>query len=278
MTPEIKPLDAVFGAEVKGMDLREVPRAETRDALRRAVIDHQVICIRDQDLTPEELAAASRVFGVPKKFLLRQDRVDDAPEVSIVSNRPAGAGGKPVVQAKHWHTDDSYLALPATLTLLHARILPKQGGDTEFIDCYRVLAEMPQELRARIEGLRAVHKYLSRRNASWVAKRSAEEEAETPDVDHPLIRTHPQSGRQSLYINPNRIDHILGWDEAESDILLDALYDFAFEPRFQYRHRWQPGDLVVWDNRCTMHRANADYDVSQPRIMHRVMLEGERPL
>ena len=182
------------------------------------------------------------------------------------------------MQAKYWHTDDSYLAEPATLTLLHAKTLPDDGGDTEFINCYQVLEALPPAMRDRIEGLRAVHKYRSRRNQSWVAKRSAEEEAETPPVDHPLIRTHPKSAKQSLYINPNRIDHILGWTEAESDALLDKLYEFAFQPQFQYRHRWQPGDMVVWDNRCTMHRANADYDLSQPRVMHRIMLEGEVPV
>ncbi|MGZ0189738.1 MAG: TauD/TfdA dioxygenase family protein, partial [Alphaproteobacteria bacterium] len=94
----------------------------------------------------------------------------------------------------------------------------------------------------------------------------------------PAIRTHPGSGRQSLYINPNRIDHIQGWTELDSDALLEALYAHAFQPEFQYRHSWRPGDLILWDNRCTLHRANADYDLSQPRIMHRVMLAGEVPV
>ena len=208
---------------------------------------------------------------------MREDRIDEAPEVSIVSNRPKLNDGKPLVQAKHWHTDDSYLAAPATLTLLYAKTLPKDGGDTEFINCYDVLDALPAAMRSLVANLRAVHVYLSRRNASWVAERSAEEEAETPEVDHPMIRTHPLSGRQSLYINPNRIDRIAGWSDAESDALLDELYEFAFQPQFQYRHKWRYGDLVVWDNRCTMHRANADYDIDQPRVMHRVMLEGEIP-
>ena len=119
--------------------------------------------------------------------------------MSVVSNRPPSLEGKPLVQAKYWHTDDSYLAEPATLTLLHAKTLPDDGGDTEFINCYQVLEALPPAMRDRIEGLRAVHKYRSRRNQSWVAKRSAEEEAETPPVDHPLIRTHPKSAKQSLY-------------------------------------------------------------------------------
>ena len=277
MGVEIRSLSGVMAAEAVGVDLKTGISPSERDALRQAITDHLVLCIRGQDLSPTELAEASNLFGKPKTFVLRRDRIEDAPEVSIVSNRPPSLGGKPLVQAKQWHTDDSYHAEPATLILLHAVTLPGAGGDTEFINCCAVLDALPPDMRSRIDNLRAVHKYFSRRNQSWVAKLSGEEEDETPDVDHPMVRTHPLSGRQSLYINPNRIDHILGWDEEASDALLDPLYELAFQPRFQYRHNWQPGDLVVWDNRCTMHRANADYDLTQPRVMHRVMLEGEIP-
>ncbi|NKB59640.1 MAG: hypothetical protein GKS00_25255 [Alphaproteobacteria bacterium] len=278
MAMQIEALSDVMAAAVTSVDLSSSVTPDVASALSDAVIDHLVLCIRDQTMAPKAFAQASRIFGPPKRFVLRRDRLDDAPEVSIVSNRPPSLEGKPLVQAKHWHTDDSYFAEPATLTLLHAQTLPDAGGDTEFINCYAVLDTMPADMRTRIEGLRAVHKYKSRRNMSWVANQSPEEKAETPPVDHPLIRTHPQSGRQSLYINPNRIDHIVGWNDADSDALLDALYDFAFQPQFQYRHKWLPGDLVVWDNRCLMHRANDEYDVNQLRVMHRIMLEGEAPV
>ena len=277
MPIKINPLGEVLGAEVCGVDLSGQVSDDLKAALMEAIADYLMICIRNQDLTPRQLVNVSCLFGSPKTFLLRKDRIDETPEVSIVSNRPALAGGKPLVQAKHWHTDDSYLAEPATLTFLYAKKLPIEGGDTEFINCYDVLGALPVAMRSRIGDLRAVHKYLSRRNASWVAERSEQEAVETPDVDHPLIRTHPVSRRQSLYINPNRIERILGWTNEESDLLLDELYEFAFQAQFQHRHKWRYGDLVVWDNRCTMHRANADYDVSQPRVMHRVMLKGEVP-
>jgi taurine dioxygenase len=104
---------------------------------------------------------------------------------------------------------------------------------------------------------------------------SKDEEELTPPVEHPLIRTHPISGEKSLYINPNRIDHISGFNEQESDKLLDDLYNFSFQSKFQYRYNYQKGDLLIWDNRCTMHRANSEYDINQLRVMHRVMLEGE---
>ena len=274
MPMQVKPLDDVMAAEITGVDLCAPVSDALKASLKQAIADHLVICIRDQELTPRELANASRLFGPLKTFVLREDRIDEAPEVSIVSNRPKLNYGKPLVQAKHWHTDDSYLAAPATLTLLYAKTLPKDGGDTEFINCYDVLDALPAAMRSRVANLRAVHKYLSRRNASWVAERSAEEEAETPEVDHPMIRTHPLSGRQSLYINPNRIDRIAGWSDAESDALLDELYEFAFQPQFQYRHKWRYGDLVVWDNRCTMH-TRSKVDHTQPREMHRSLIKGE---
>lgn len=271
----IRPLSDILGAEVHGIDLAGAIDAATREALRKALEDNLILCFRDQQLTPEALVGAANHFGPAKTFLLKSDRTDVVPQVSIVSNRPPGGDGTPVVQASHWHTDDSYLKIPATLSLLYAVTLPAKGGDTEFINCYEVLATLPRELREAIEGLAAVHVYRSRRSKSWIAPRSAEEVDRSPPVTHPLIRLHPWSRKCSLYINPNRISHIDGWDDARSDALLDALYEHAFAPRFQYRHIWRDGDLVVWDNRCTMHRATKDYDLSQLRVMHRVMCEGE---
>ena len=177
MPMQVKPLDDVLAAEITGVDLCAPITDVLKASLKQAIADHLVICIRDQDLTPRELADASRLFGPLKTFVLREDRIDEAPEVSIVSNRPKLNDGKPLVQAKHWHTDDSYLAAPATLTLLYAKTLPKDGGDTEFINCYDFLDALPAAMRSRVANLRAVHKYLSRRNAFWFAERSAEEEA-----------------------------------------------------------------------------------------------------
>jgi taurine dioxygenase len=180
------------------------------------------------------------------------------------------------VYASHWHTDDSYREKPATLTFIYPDTLPKNGGGTDFINCYSVFQNLPENLKNKISNLSAIHKWQSRRNVSKVAKLSKEQEEETPEVEHPLIRTHPVSGEKSLYINPNRIDHIAGFDDFESDKLLDELYEFSFQSKFQYSHSYQEGDLVIWDNRCTMHKANSDYDLNQLRVMHRVMLEGEK--
>ena len=233
-----------------------------------------MVCIKNQDLNPAELADVSRIFGNPKKYFVQHETVDNIPEVIVVSNRTSD--NKPRVYASHWHTDDSYREKPATLTFIYPDTLPKNGGGTDFINCYSVFQNLPENLKNQISNLSAIHKWQSRRNVSKVAKLSQEQEEETPEVEHPLIRIHPVSGKKSLYINPNRIDHIAGFDDFESDKLLDELYEFSFQSKFQYSHSYQEGDLVIWDNRCTMHKANSDYDLNQLRVMHRVMLEGEK--
>ena len=136
---------------------------------------------------------------------------------------------------------------------------------------------MPAYLRRRIEGRKAVHKYVSRRGKAVVAERNDAEVRETPDVSHPLIRTHPETGRYALYINPNRIDRIEGMSIDESDAILDEIYAFAFQACFQFRHQWQPGDMLIWDNRCTMHRATTNFDVFERREFHRILVKGEVP-
>ena len=270
---KVKPLSHLMGAEITGIDLRNKISKETKAELLKAITNHLVVCIKHQKLSPSKLADVSRLFGKPKRYFVKDETVDDIPEVIVVSNRTRE--NKPKVYASHWHTDDSYRKKPATLTFMYPDILPENGGGTDFINCYSVYDDLPQELKIKIKKLRAVHKWQSRRNVSEVVKLTKEQEKDTPPVEHPLIRTHPMSNKKSIYINPNRIDHILGFNEIDSDRLLDEIYEFSFQDKYQYRHTYEKGDLVIWDNRCTMHKANSNYDVSHLRIMHRVMLEGE---
>ena len=270
---KVKPLSNLMGAQITGIDLRNKIGKETKAELLKAITNHLVVCIKGQKLSPSKLADVSRLFGKPKQYFVKDETVDDIPEVIVVSNRTRE--DKPKVYASHWHTDDSYRKKPATLTFIYPDILPENGGGTDFINCYSVYDDLPQELKIKIKKLRAVHKWQSRRNVSEVVKLTKEQEKDTPPVEHPLIRTHPMSNKKSIYINPNRIDHISGFNETDSDKLLDEIYEFSFQDKYQYRHTYEKGDLVIWDNRCTMHKANSDYDVSHLRIMHRVMLEGE---
>ena len=270
---KVKPLSNLMGAQITGIDLRNKISKETKAELLKVITNYLVVCIKGQKLSPSKLADVSRLFGKPKQYFVKDETVDNIPEVIIVSNRTRE--NKPKVYASHWHTDDSYRKKPATLTFMYPDILPENGGGTDFINCYSVYDDLPQELKIKIKKLRAVHKWQSRRNVSEVVKLTKEQEKDTPPVEHPLIRTHPMSNKKSVYINPNRIDHISGFNETDSDKLLDEIYEFSFQDKFQYRHNYEKGDLVIWDNRCTMHKANSDYDVSHLRIMHRVMLEGE---
>jgi taurine dioxygenase len=271
----INPLSAVMGAEITGVNLSSTIDKKIKNLLLKAITDFSVICVRGQNLKPKDLVNISKIFGTPKKYFIKNATVEGIPEVIEVTNRSKDSDRKPKVYASHWHTDDSYRSKPATLTFIYPETLPKNGGGTDFINCYSVYDKLPAKIKNKVSNLRAVHKWQSRRNVSQVEKLSTDEEKLTPPVEHPLIRTHPISGEKSLYINPNRIDHITGFDEHDSDELLDELYHFSFQSKFQYNHSYKKGDLVIWDNRCTMHKANSEYDITQLRVMHRVMLEGE---
>ena len=271
---KIKSLSNVMGAEITGLDLNNKLSNEDKQKLIKAITDHLVICIKNQNLSAKKLVEISKIFGTPKKYFVKDETIENIPEVIVVTNRTKD--NKPAVYASHWHTDDSYRDKPATLTFIYPEILPENGGGTDFINCYSVYNDLPSKIKNKILTSRAIHKWQSRRNVSKVAKLSKEQELETPPVDHPLIRTHPMSNKKSIYINPNRIDYIEGLNEIESDVLLDELYEFSFQEKYQYSHNYEKGDLVIWDNRCTMHKANSNYDTSQLRVMHRVMLEGEK--
>ena len=272
----ITPLCKTMGAEITGVNLSKTIDEKTKNYILKALSDHLIICIRNQDLNPKQLVAVTKMFGTPKKYFVTDETYEDVPEVIVVTNRSKLNENEPKVYASHWHTDDSYMKEPATLTFIYPEILPKNGGGTDFINCYKVLEELPQNLKNKVYKLKAIHKHLSRRNVSEVSNLSDNQKKLTPDVVHPFVRTHPLSKKQSLYINPNRIDHIQGYNNNESDILLDELYEFSFQKKFQYSHNYQKGDLVIWDNRCTMHKANSEYNINELRVMHRVMLEGEK--
>ncbi len=278
---KVSPLSEVMAAEVTGVDLSEPISEEQTAALNAAFLEYQVMCVRDQRLAPGEYVRAARVFGEPQEQVVKHFLHPSEPLISLVSsvdNRDRAGDGKPIVRGPYWHTDDSFLEVPAKATVLYAIEIPQDRGDTWFANMYAAYEALDDEMKARIKGLRAVHRYVSRRAGAKVAKLSAEDEKKTPDVSHPLVRTHPETGRKSLYLNPNRIDHIEGLSLEESDALLDGLYAHTFEDRFHYRHRWRQGDLLLWDNRCTMHRASTDLEPGDRRLLHRILLKGTRPV
>jgi len=280
MTLRISPLGGDgFAAEATGADFTGFIADDLAEGLRRAFRDNPVLVLRSDGLTAAQLLALAQVFGEPQTQLLADYRVPGTPAISIIASDQAdtrGDGAK-IVFGSHWHTDDSYLAVPAKATMLYAHVIPSEGGDTLFADTTAAHDALDSVTRAELTAVRAVHTYLSRRNVSAVPTRSASEQAETPPVEHPLVRTDPDTGRRSLYLNPNRMDGIVGLDDAASDIVLDRLIGHATLDRFVDRHVWRRHDVVLWDNSKTMHRATADYGDAR-REMHRILLRGTVPV
>jgi taurine dioxygenase len=264
------------GAEIHGIDLAREVDEPVRARLNQAFVDHSVIVVRGQSLTAPQMAQAMSLFG--ELFPQHNERylVPGCPIVHYISNEETLASGKRYIAGEGYHTDHSNHAVPPKATVLHAVKLPSKGGDTQFVDMYRAYEELPDATKRRIEGRRAIHVYQSSHSTRQLPQLGKAEHYTVPDaVLHPLVRTHPQSRRRALYINPIRIEGIVGMDDREALPLLDELLEHSTQERFQYRHVWSPGDLVMWDNRCLMHKANGDYDMNEVRYLYRLMLKGE---
>jgi taurine dioxygenase len=279
MSFQTEKLSSHMAAAVSGLDLNRLPDAATRSALLDVLHSNLVLCIRDQTLAPPAFRDAMAQFGAPMQRL-QLARTPECAEVNVISSedRDELGDGRKLVNGANWHTDDSFMREPCSLTMLYGVVVPSQGGDTQFTNMYAAYADLPAETKACIDGLKVVHKYSSSRKLTHVSTRPAEEMSAMPAATHPLVRTHPETGRKSLYLNPNRMERIVGLERDESDRLLDELITHATQMKYQYRHVWRQGDIVIWDNRCTMHKANADYPDGERRLMHRVIVAGTVPV
>jgi taurine dioxygenase len=273
-------LGPALGIAAEGLDLRQPLDAGNAEALRRALLDNLVLCIRGQSLAPPAYLEAMRTFGKPMTQVRIASRHGEIPEITVLSSedRDELGDGKRIVVGAHWHSDDSYKRVPCSLTMLYGAEVPPTGGDTQFTNMYAAYDDLSPAMKERISGLKVVHRYDSSRKGTRVATLRPDESAELPDAIHPIVRTHPETGRKALYLNPNRMERIVGLERAESDRLLDELTAHATQPRYQYRHKWRQGDILIWDNRCTMHKANADYPEGSRRFMHRIIVEGTVPV
>ena len=280
MTLALEKLGDALGIVATGIDLSRPLDGGTAAALRRALLGNLVLCIRGQSLAPAAYLAAMRGFGRPLPQVRIASRHPEIPEIMILSSedRDVMGDGKRLVVGAHWHSDDSYKAVPCSLTMLYGLEVPETGGDTQFTNMYSAYDDLSPEMKQRIAGLEVVHQYDSPRKGTRAVTLRPDEAAQLPDVVHPLVRRHPETHRQALYMNPNRMSHVVGLESAGSDALLDELIRHAIEPRYQYRHKWRRGDIVIWDNRCTMHKANADYPAGARRLMHRIIVEGTVPV
>jgi alpha-ketoglutarate-dependent taurine dioxygenase len=275
----LAPLSPHTGAEIAGLDLRRAQDAATRAALNRAFEDHAVLAIRDQRLSAAEFLAAMQIFGDIFPQHNPRFAVPECPAIHYISNQDKLEDGRVYIPGEGYHTDHSNDAAPPKATALHAVRLPSQGGDTQFVNMCEAYAALPAAMREKIDGLKARHVYQSRHSARKLPQLPGERQTiASTSVIHPLVRTHGESGRKAVYINPIRIEEIIGMDDAEALPLLDALLAHATQERFEYRHRWRAGDVVIWDNRRLMHKANGDYPVNEVRYLYRLMIKGEKPL
>jgi taurine dioxygenase len=275
----ITSLSSHTGAEVRGVDLRQLVDVGLRERLNRAFVDHSVLVFRDQRLSPRQLLAAARLFGEVFPQHNTRFALPDCPQIHYISNQDFYPDGQRYIPGDGYHTDHSNAAEPPKATMLHAVQLPDRGGDTQFVNMHRAWQDLPEAMRQRIDGLRAIHVYQSRHSERKLMALNEANRQRVPDaVLHPLVRVHPESGRKSIYLNPIRIEGIVGLPESEALSLLDALLQHAVQPQYEYRHVWQPGDLVMWDNRCLLHKANGDYDMRQVRYLYRIMLKGDAPI
>lgn len=241
---------------------------------------HHIVVFPGQRLSREQQFAFAANFGEVETSKARDGGDKRRGVAHVISN--LDAGGNPVYRASavsnyNWHTDKAWRPVPPLLTTLYAVELPRQGGDTEFANTAMGYAVLPEQTKARLAGLRVVFRWgarLAPADRAWALKGSTE----TPgEVDHPLVRTHPDTGAKALYLG-NHASHIRGMPESEGRALLAALLDHTTGRRFVYVHRWHPGDLVMWDNRCLLHRAVANYAVGRDRrILHRALVQGTVP-
>jgi len=274
----ITPLTDHVGAEVHGVDLREPIDATTHAALNQAFIDHHVLVIRDQDYTPDQFKTAAQVFGELQQHDKKEHHVPDHPDVYYVSNDEI-VNGKRIIPGETFHTDHSNHPRPPKATTLYAVQLPSCGGDTQYVSMHRAYDDLPQATKDRIKTLRAVHVYQSKYSPRSLGKIDAASLQDIPPPGvHPLVQRHPENHRLALYLNPVRIEAIEGMADAEALSLIKDLMAHATQPKYEYRHQWRHGDMVIWDNRSVMHQANPDYDMSERRYLYRLMLKGTAPV
>jgi taurine dioxygenase len=272
---ETRPIAGALGAELHGVELGGDLPAETIGAIRQALLDHGVIFFRDQDLPPDRFLALARHFGTPVEYPFLKG-IEGFPEIITVSkleHETINFGGV-------WHSDTTYLQEPPMATLLVAREVPEAGGDTIFANQYLAYETLSDGMKRLLAGLRGVASSAkadsSRTREDRIKSDGSADARKLLIAEHPVVRTHPETGRKALYVNRAHTVGFAGMTEDESAPLLEFLFRHQIRPEFTCRFRWTPGSLAIWDNRCAQHYAVNDY-AGQRRIMQRITLAGDRP-
>ena len=274
----ITPLTGHTGAEVVGLDFTQPLDADTRETLNQAFAEHHVLVMRDQQFGPEDFKTAAQVFGELQQHDKKEHHVPGHPDVYYVSNDEI-VNGRRIIPGETFHTDHSNHPRPPKATMLYAVELPSKGGDTQYVNMHDAYDDLPVETKKRIDGLQAMHVYLSKYSPRPLGSITAGSLRDVPPPGvHPIVRTHPENGRKALYLNPVRMESIVGMEDQDALKLIDELMRHSTQKKYEYRHQWRYGDWVIWDNRSVMHQANPDYDMNERRYLYRLMLKGEVPI
>jgi taurine dioxygenase len=259
-----------MGAEVRGVDLAHPVDIE---AIQKAFDSHLLLIFPSQQIEPLQHIAFSRRFGELQVHVLDQYRHPQHPEIYRLSNVKDGktTGEHPDKGTLVWHSDLSFQQRPALATILHGLEVPRAGGDTLYANMYAAYDALDERTKSIVEELKAVHDLDASRRRAGEPPMSMAQRAAAPPVEHPMVTKHPRTGRKILYIS-RHVSHIAGMDRGESDALLDRLMAHATQERFVFRHRWGPRDLVMWDNRCTMHCATPYDAAGERRVLHRTVV------
>lgn len=278
---QIKPTGGPLGAEVHGVDLSTALTPGQITRIRQAWLEHIVLCFRHQTLTDDQLVRFGQQFGeLHRVQYLDRERPPGVPmEIEIVSNvvvegEPVGLLGNSEVA---WHTDMSMWEEPASATILYGEVVPASGGGTRFCNLYRAWEELDEDTRNQVRGRRSIHDsaYMADGNVR-AGYENLERKSEGPGARHPIVCTHPETGRETLYLGRKGYGYILGLDEDESDELLDRLWNHMVSDRYVWEHQWRKGDVLMWDNRCTAHSRGA-IAADQARQLRRVTVKGSAP-
>jgi taurine dioxygenase len=295
----IKRIGKHLGAEICGVDLSQPLDDDTFARIAEAFFDNEVAFFRNQHITPAQQVAFTRRFGILEQHVRKESRLAGFPEILIISNLLDEKGNAIGSQdaGRFWHSDLSYKAEPSMLSALYSIEVPvKDGqvlGDTSFASTTAAYEALPEAMKTRLQGMKNVHSYRYYRNKNAQAQQeelarggrviqehipTEEQLKSVPDVETPVVRTHPVTKRKGLFINEAHTAGMAGMPKAEGDALLAELYRHIVKPEFVYTHRWQPGDLLMWDNCSVQHKATFDYDLPQRRLMHRTTVRGSVPV
>ncbi len=278
---KITKLSPHIGAEVTGLDLTRPVDEATRRELKVALVEHIALVIRGQNFTPRQFLDASMLFGEPMERYHDANRIPGVPFVHELSSLERNKDGTVPKFGPRWHTDHTNQEFPPKYTILYAVKLPKAGGSTSVANMRAGYAALPDNVKKRIDGLQTVNVMVSSAVVVEDKEVIERQKREKPaPILQPMVRTNPDDGSKALFFHPNKTEYIVGMTPADSQALLDDLLEQAVRPEFVYSHPYRLGDMFLWDNRSALHKADYNYDpsdMSQPRVLYRCMIKGERP-